>query len=152
MGQPGDSDPKLSPPGLLRRLAAILYDWLLLIGTMIVGSLPMVWLLGGAPRTLGAQIAFRLFLAAIAFGFFSWFWTHGGQTLGMRAWRLRLVSSSGGPVSWRQAFLRFAGAILSLACLGLGYLWVMHDKERRAWHDRLSDTRLELLPKGGSRT
>jgi uncharacterized RDD family membrane protein YckC len=50
-------------------------------------------------------------------------------------------------VRWQQASWRFLAAALSLGCLGLGFLWIMHDRERRAWHDRLSGTRLLLLPK-----
>lgn len=146
-GATSESASNPATPGLLRRLAAILYDWLLVVGVMIVASLPVVWLMGGAPKNWAAQAAFRLFLLAIVFAFFAWFWTHGGQTLGMRVWRLRLVSADGGPVSWQQAGRRFLAAALSLGCLGLGFLWVMHDRERRAWHDRLSGTRLLLLPK-----
>lgn len=146
-----DTSAKTAAPGLLRRLAAIFYDWLLLTGVMIVAALPLVWILGGAPANWVAQAAFRIYLLGITYGFFAWFWTHGGQTLGMRVWRLRVVSCSGGPVSWRQATWRFLAALVSLACLGLGFLWVMHDRERRAWHDRLSGTRLELVPKRGER-
>jgi uncharacterized RDD family membrane protein YckC len=89
----------------------------------------------------------QLYLLLIAFAFFGWFWVHGGQTLGMRAWRLRLVSADGGPVSWKQAAIRFAAALLSWSCLGLGFFWALIDREKRAWHDRLSGTRLILLPK-----
>ena len=140
---------KSAAPGFLRRLAAIFYDWLLLVGVMIVASLPLIWILGGAPANWATQTAFRLYLLAITYGFFAWFWTHGGQTLGMRVWRLRVVSCKGGPVSWQLATWRFLAALASLLCLGLGFLWVMHDRERRAWHDRLSGTRLELVPKRG---
>jgi len=138
-------------PGLLRRVAAICYDWMLLSGTMFVTSLPLIWLIGGVPKHWASQTGFRLFLAGIIFVFFGWFWTHGGQTLGMRAWRLRLVSDAGGEVTWRMASVRFLAAFVSLLCLGLGFLWVMHDRERRAWHDRWSGTRLQLLPKARSR-
>jgi len=65
----------------------------------------------------------------------------------MRAWRLKLVSASGGPVSWNQAVWRFAAAIPSVGLLGIGLLWVLIDRERCAVHDRLSGTRLVLLAK-----
>jgi len=83
----------------------------------------------------------------IVIGFFTWFWTHGGQTLGMRAWRLKLLSRDGQAVTLRQALVRLAGALLSLLPAGLGLLWVLIDPQRCAWHDRLSDTRLIVLPK-----
>ncbi len=78
--------------------------------------------------------------------FFAGFWTHGGQTLGMRAWRIRLVGRGGGRVSWGQATLRFFAAIVSWLALGLGFLWALVDRERHAWHDRCSGTRLIRLP------
>jgi uncharacterized RDD family membrane protein YckC len=89
-----------------------------------------------------------LYLLCIAFAILGWFWVHGGQTLGMRAWRLRLVSATNnGPVSWQQALKRFAAALLSWCCLGAGFLWALFDREKRTWHDRLSGTRLILMPK-----
>jgi uncharacterized RDD family membrane protein YckC len=77
--------------------------------------------------------------------FFGWFWTHGGQTLGMRAWRLKLLDSSGNPVTWRQSLIRYGAAWLSLLALGLGYIWVWIDPQGLSWHDRLSGTRLVVL-------
>ena len=86
---------------------------------------------------------FRLYLLAVAALFFSAFWRRG-ETLGMRAWRLRVVGPDGRPPGWGRALGRFAAAILSWAVLALGFLWVLVDPERLAWHDRLSGTRLVL--------
>jgi uncharacterized RDD family membrane protein YckC len=101
---------------------------------------------GGASSHLGRAL-FQTYLLGVMLVFFSWFWLHGGQTLGMRAWRLRVVSRDGAPLRARQALARFGWALPSLLCFGLGLLWVLVDKERLAWHDRLSGTRLVLLPK-----
>jgi uncharacterized RDD family membrane protein YckC len=65
----------------------------------------------------------------------------------MLAWRLKLVQSDGAPVTWPLAATRFAAAFLSWTCLGLGFLWVLVDRDKLAWHDRMSGTRLRLLPK-----
>jgi hypothetical protein len=81
------------------------------------------------------------------FLFYGWFWTHGGQTLGMRTWRLRLVRADGGPITWHITAIRFGSALLALAPLGLGLWWALFDKDKRAWHDRLSGTRLIVTPK-----
>ena len=80
-------------------------------------------------------------------GFFCLFWLKNGQTLGMQAWRIKLVNFEGGPPSFGKALLRCGGAFLSTACLGLGYLWCLFDRNNRYWHDYLSRTELILLPK-----
>ena len=76
------------------------------------------------------------------FGFFGWFWTHGGQTLGMRAWKIRVVTYSGQPLDWQQAFFRYMAAIISWLFLGAGFFAALLDAERLTWHDRFSRTRL----------
>jgi len=134
-------------PGFFRRLAAVIYDLLLLAGLLMLAATPVVLIIGGAPSSLPGRVAYQAYLLAVMFGFFGWFWTHGGQTLGMRAWRMRLVSTDSGPVTWTQAARRFVAAGVSLMVLGLGFLWIFHDRERRAWHDRLSATYLIRVPK-----
>ena len=136
-------------PSLPRHLAAMAYDGLLLCAVLMLAAIPPVMLAGGAAAL---QISpwhplFSLYLLVVAFLFFGWFWTHGGQTLGMRAWRLRLTDQAGRPVGWRRAGLRFAAAWLSLLPVGLGFLWALLDREGLSWHDRLSGTRLLLLPR-----
>ena len=64
----------------------------------------------------------------------------------MRAWRLRIVTVDGKGISWLQALKRFLGAIVSWLPLGLGYLWVLVDPERRAWHDRMSHSIVVFEP------
>jgi len=137
----------LRTPGLARQLAAMLYDALVVIALWFAAAVPVVLILGGPPASTAARALFQAYLLAVAFGFFGYFWVHGGQTLGMRAWRLRLESADDGTVRWRQAGLRFGVAIVSGLALGLGYLWRYIDPERRGWHDRASGTRLRLLPK-----
>ena len=132
-------------PGLLRRLAAIAYDSLLLGGILILASALVVLPLGQA--VAAGTWWFRLLLLAIVYGFFVGFWSVGGQTLGMRAWRLRVVRDDGMPLRLRDASLRFVAALPSWACLGLGFLWIWIDPQRRALHDRLSRTHLVLLDK-----
>ena len=83
--------------------------------------------------------------------FFGWFWTHGGQTLGMRV-AIKLLTAGGQAVDWRQSIVRTAGAHLSLFAAGLGYLWILVDRDRLARHDRLSRTRLVMIEKRWPRT
>jgi uncharacterized RDD family membrane protein YckC len=88
---------------------------------------------------------FRVYLVAVTVIFYAAFWTRG-ETLGLRAWKLRLVGPDGRPPGWGRALLRCAAAVLSWLPLGLGFFWVLFDRDRRAWHDRLSGTRLVFRP------
>jgi uncharacterized RDD family membrane protein YckC len=140
-------------PGLLRRLAAIGYDSLLLAALYVLVSALVVLpagMLFGVPEPAGdalVRLLLQLLLILVTLGFFVGFWLHGGQTLGMRAWRIRVVRADGHPLHAGNALLRALGALLSLAPLGLGFLWMLVDRERLTWHDRISATRLVLLRK-----
>lgn len=139
--------PELPPPGLLRRLGAMLYDSLLLLALLMLLSYPYVWLTGGAKPGLLVKTLYQLYLLAICFLYFAGSWVRAGQTLGLRTWRMKLTGNDGGPITWALAAKRFASAWLSLLCLGLGFLWVLYDRDKLAWHDRLSGTKLVRLPK-----
>lgn len=142
--------PALPHCTLARRLGAIFYDTLLLASVLILASLVALPLLGDNPSR-PAMLLFRIYLVVSAFGFFTWFWAHGGQTLGMRVWRIRLQSRGGGPITLWQALLRFLFAVLSWAALGMGFFWSLFDKEQLTWHDRFSMSELVVIPKGQAR-
>jgi uncharacterized RDD family membrane protein YckC len=74
-------------------------------------------------------------------------WRRGGQTLGMRPWRLRLVAADGGVPGWGALWRRYAVGTLSLLAAGAGFWWAWLDRERLAWHDRASGTRLLRVPR-----
>jgi len=137
--------------GLLRRLGAMLYDTLLVLALLMVATLPFLPLTGGeaiTPREFGALgYVYRLVLLTLAVGFFVWFWVRRGQTLGMASWRLRIERFDGGRPDWDDALKLLAGACLSWLPAGLGFLWILVDRDRLAWHDRLSGTRLVVEPK-----
>ena len=142
-------------PSLLRRLAAALYDILLVLPLIMVAVALATGLqlaIGGTPggpdfqNTLHPQIVQSLALLTST-AFFCCFWMLKGQTLGMQAWRIRLCSFDGSPVTIRQCLLRCAGALFSLLPAGAGYLWCLVDRRGRYWHDYWSKTELELLPK-----
>ncbi|OOZ36638.1 RDD family protein [Solemya velesiana gill symbiont] len=148
------SDPEkttLASPGLLRRLGAILYDTLLVAGLLMLAStaitIPTEMLLGVETSTQVSKALLSWVWLLVPALFFVWFWTRGGQTLGMKSWRLRVVCDDGSPLSTRQALIRFLCAILSWLPVGLGFIWSLFDSEKLAWHDHLSGTRLIVLPK-----
>ena len=129
------------PAGLGRRLAALFYDGLLLTGVVFLAAIPPVALGGGEAVPVG-DLAFRVYLLLVVLLYFGAQWTRGGQTLGMKTWRIRVVDAGGGALTWRQALVRFFAALASAAPLGAGFLWALADPEGRAWHDRLAGTRL----------
>ena len=128
-----------APAGLWRRLAAMLYDGLLVLAIWLLTLLLMV-VVNGGEAVFGAPVQSLLFLELVAF--FAYFWRTGGQTAGMRAWRLRLVSDDGGPISLNQATLRLFGALAAFAAFGVGYLWALFDGQGRTWPDLLSHSRI----------
>lgn len=88
---------------------------------------------------------YDFYLLVIAYLYFTWQWTRGGQTLGMRAWRLRLRRCDDGAVTWRHASLRYLLATLSWLALGAGFLLAWFDRDKLAFHDRYSRTKLEAI-------
>ncbi len=130
----------------------MLYDGLLLLGVLMVATALFLPLTGGeavgSERNLALDLLYRSVLLALVVGFFGLFWTRSGQTLGMASWRLRVEREDGARLGWGDTLRRLGWALVSLLPLGLGFLWVLFDPERRAWHDRLSRTRVVVLPKG----
>jgi uncharacterized RDD family membrane protein YckC len=154
MQQPPDTNAQIEidnavVPGLSRRLAAIFYDsWLVAAFWLLGATVDTFVRIGLELDNAGNHLPLQLYLVLAPVAFFSWFWMHGGQTLGMRAWRLKLLSRDGGKASLKQSLIRCAGALLSMLALGLGYLWILIDRDGLSWHDRLSDTRLVMVEKG----
>lgn len=139
-------------PGLLRRLAAICYDAVLVFGVLLLlwtlyyFALTAVMGKEDVGHSAAAEAYWPLALLAMV-GFHVWFWSHGGQTLGMKSWRVRVVGRGGGDPSLPAALLRYLLAWLSAAAFGLGFLWSLIDRQGLTWHDRLSGTRLVMTVK-----
>lgn len=131
--------------GLLRRLAAIFYDCILLSAVLFFSTFIMM------PFTQGQAIAsgnlpFSIYIFCISCLYFTWQWTHGGQTLGMLAWKIKLKEINSANVSWRKAAIRFLLATISLVFIGAGFFWSVFDTDKLAFHDRYSGTLLFIVP------
>ena len=93
------------------------------------------------------QGAMLLVLWLVAGAYFVLSWRRGGQTMGMRPWRLRVVDAAGARASTAALWTRYAVATLALACAGLGFWWSLVDRDRRTWHDLASRTCLVRVAK-----
>ena len=136
----------VSAPGFFRRLAAQTYDLLLLIAVLFLATALLLPFTAGMAVTDHHVLIYRLYLVVVSFFFYGWFWTHGGQTLGLRAWKLTVLTQDKKTLNWSQALVRFVTASVSLSFFGLGYLWVLIDKDRLGWHDHLSKTAVFYNP------
>ena len=144
--------------GLLRRLGAMVYDALLVLALALTTtgalelfaerpeipegaetqSLEGMQVISGAPLTA--------LLLAQTFAFFAFFWLRHGRTLGMQAWRLRIVAPDGSGPDLTQVIQRFIVAAPSLLLFGVGYLWRLLDPAGLTWPDRASGTRVVVVP------
>ena len=124
------------PASLFKQLAAMLYDSLLIFAVLFLAS--AIALLFNRGEAIESNPLFSLYLLFTLFCFYAWFWHKSGQTLGMRVWKIRIVSEFGGNPSWGVSYLRLCFALISIACFGLGYLWRLF--KPYTWHDRLSQT------------
>ena len=136
-------DKEYQSAGLFRRLAAILYDSLLIIAMWLITTLLLVAFINDGAALQGPLFQFGLYFEACLF--YSYFWRLRGQTLGMQVWKIKLVSPSLQTLSWQECFARLFFALVSVSMLGLGFIWMLFDPERLTWHDRASGTRVVLL-------
>ncbi|SBV38064.1 RDD domain containing protein [uncultured Stenotrophomonas sp.] len=143
-------------PLLVRRLLSLFYDFWPSLALWMLVAVPFVLLdvavNGGdthhniAPYSL---LGWLLWLCCwVASGLYATFsWRFGGQTLGMRPWRLQLRMADGQAPTWTMLWKRYAMGTLSLLCGGLGFWWALFDRDRLTWHDRFSGTWLVRIPK-----
>lgn len=145
--------PHPQPATILKRLLALSYDLFILAAlSMAYSALATLALVqvfhhdsSGDYQPMSDKPGFLLGWIATLVGFYWFFWKRGGQTVGMRAWRLKLVAIKGGAPGHGQILIRIALGPLSLLCLGLGYLYCLFNRDRLALHDIISGTRLISL-------
>lgn len=145
--------------GFWKRMAAIFYDFMLCIALVMVvtliyqqGILRMIYgadalqeMADSGMLDIDPVLSTLVFFSI--FAFFAKFWTHGGQTLGMQVWGLRVQNTDGSAIDIWQALLRFLIAIFAWLPAGLGFLWILFDKQKRSWSDMYSGSVVVQLPK-----
>jgi uncharacterized RDD family membrane protein YckC len=146
-------DELLAPATFIKRLMAVVYDGLISVAVLLVTTwaytLVAGYLIGWEKYEQMAEegsikadpiLTFVLFL--VLYLFFGYFWTRTGQTLGMQVWRIRVENSNGVSISWVQALLRFMMGWASWITLGLGYFWMIWNKDKMTWTDKFSESRV----------
>lgn len=140
----------------MRRLAALLYDGFLVAAIWMVLGFVLQLIVGADTNQLVDGVVqtdpvldavLFVLMVASGSGFYIWFWTRSGQTLGMIAWRIKLESLDGGLVNLQQGLIRYFAAWPSFFVAGLGFLWLYLDSQGDAAHDKLSRSKVVVLPK-----
>lgn len=152
----------------MRRVFSMLYEVTLLFAVAFIATWLFQFAAGGAVVTGWQRTALQFYLAAVFAAYFLWCWLRGGQTLAMKAWKIRLVVPGRSRIPARTALVRlllaaiFVGsfcaalaaafihrnpwiAFATLAFSGVGLGWALVDRDRQFLHDRLAGTRLVLV-------
>ncbi|WP_230411702.1 RDD family protein [Denitromonas iodatirespirans] len=141
--------PQVELAGLRRRLAALVYEALLLLGVLALLYLIPHLVYGIVAERAAPGWFSWLHIAVVLGAYFLYYWCRSGQTLAMQTWRLRVVTADEGkPVPWRQGLLRYVLAWPSVWLFGAGLWWALIDRDRQFAHDRLAGTAIILLPAG----
>ena len=131
-------------PSLLRRLASMFYEILLLLAVLaLLLALPHV-LIGAFMHRVATPTLLQAHFFLVLLIYFLWFWCHGGQTLAMKTWHIRLVGTDGAPVRPAQALLRYLLCWPGIVLGGVGILWALFDRDGQFLHDRIVGTRLVM--------
>lgn len=131
---------------LLARLAAMVYELLLVAAVVFVAAFIIIPVVGDMQAPWQRHL-FQFYIVGVLFAYFSAFWLRSGQTLAMKTWRIRLVTQDGARLTLKQALPRFFLALVGLLLAGAGFWWALFDRDRQFLHDRIAGTRLVQVPR-----
>ncbi len=139
------------PAPIWRRLFSALYDTLICICLLLLAGLLYLALMQGEAESLKTP-TYLIYQLCILSGYFILSWHFGGQTLGMRPWRLYLLNNEGQYLSWKACVWRYLIQMLTLTGCGIVFLTTFTDGKKRALHDILSRSQMELrsMPKNAT--
>lgn len=135
-----------APAPFLARIAAMIYESLLVTAVIFVASFIIIPVVGEMHAPWQRHL-YQVYILGVLFAYFSAFWMRSGQTLAMKTWRIRLVTVDGSRLTLKQAALRFILALLGLLLAGAGFWWALFDRDRQFFHDRIAGTRLIRVPR-----
>ena len=128
---------------LLRRIGSISYDFFLVFSFVFFVSGIVILLNNKEPIT--SNLFFFLVTLPAIYLYFSISWVKGKQTIGMREWKFEIIQKNGENITFKQSFIRFSLAIVSL--VGLGFIFQLLNKNRLPIHDYYSKTYLSSIYK-----
>lgn len=141
---------------LPRIVAAIVYDTIIVFAIIFIAAQWFPFIPEQYQTHILVMLLKQVYVLGIVFFYFAYSWRRGGQTIGMKTWRIRVQSantSTQDPIqlSWKQCLIRYLVAIFSWLTAGLGFFWTLFDAKHRSWHDIASTTQLVVLPKPETR-
>jgi uncharacterized RDD family membrane protein YckC len=140
--------PNATLPTLRRRLAAMLYESLLLLGVLSVTFMVPHLILGIVFQITAPGVVLLFHVALVLGAYFLWYWSHGGQTLAMQTWKLQITNHDGSAPGLRFLMLRYFLSWPSVLFYGAGLIWALFDRDRQFLHDRLAGTRIVFIEGG----
>lgn len=106
------------------RFLGFLVDWIVLVVVgAILNFIHLTWI-----------------VELVNIGYFVYFWSTTGQTIGDTVMKIKVVRTDGQPLSWSTGIIRYVGVVISVVCLFIGLLWVLWDPNKQGWHDKIANT------------
>ncbi|WP_044618680.1 RDD family protein [Gynuella sunshinyii] len=142
------SSQSLPKPSLFKILAAIFYDLIVVCGILMITGFIIIPIYHGLTHEDSVPAGnwlFRIILYLVVFGYYAFSWLRGGQTIGMKSWKLRLVSDTHKPMTLPKLFIRFVGGQLSFSIALIGYLMLLIGPRHRMLHDLISGSHIVSL-------
>jgi len=141
---------------LPRILGAIIYDTMIIFAIIFIAAQWFPFIPEQYQTHIIVMLLKQIYILGIAFFYFGYSWRRGGQTIGMKTWRIRVQSADTAAeeyiqLSWKQCLIRYLVAIISWLPAGLGFIWIMFDSQHRSWQDIASSSQLVVLPKTETR-
>jgi len=124
-----------------RRTLCLIYDFLLFLAIWFVASFIFIMIVQDTNFDYFKPI-YQFYSLSVIGIYFIWFWTHGGQTLAMQTWKMRVVAKNGTTLSMKQAITRYIFAVIGITSFGIGIIWALFDRDQQFLHDRLAGTRI----------
>ena len=131
--------------GFFRRIFSLVYDSLAIVGIIFTFTLLLVLINGGAPENGSLVDLLQLFITIFSGPlFYTYFWIkNDGQTLGMQSWKIKLISEE--ILTVRICLLRCAFSTFSFLIFGIGYAYILFNKDNRSLADMATKTRIVRL-------